>query len=213
MFPEFTRDEVFMIATERLWLRWPRAADAADLARISGDPRVAAKTATWPIGADVSYARERIARIRSDNANGTGFAFAITERSHWQKSIGLIGFKVLDGTQGAVAGGGYHLDPAHWGKGYATEAMAGLIANLRLLTRIARLSASVMPSNRASASVLLKNGFEPSGAGTMSTEFRGSFAVEHFARDLRLIGRPGIGLGRPMPRTGIPRSHADRCAS
>ena len=28
MFPEITRDDIFRLETERLWLRWPRAADA-----------------------------------------------------------------------------------------------------------------------------------------------------------------------------------------
>ena len=29
MFPDLTRDDVFRLETRRLWLRWPRAADAA----------------------------------------------------------------------------------------------------------------------------------------------------------------------------------------
>ena len=33
MFPDLARDDVFRLETARLWLRWPRAADAAALHR------------------------------------------------------------------------------------------------------------------------------------------------------------------------------------
>lgn len=189
MFPELTRDEVFMIATKRLWLRWPQRADADALARIGGDPRVAAMTGTWPVGATPNYAHTRIDQMRSANTIGDGFAFVLAERSAWSKPIGVMGFHVVHGTQGAVACGGYHLAPDYWGRGYATEAMTGLISQLRLLTRIARLTASVMPHNAASAGVLRNNGFIKTGSGTMTTEARGTFALDHYARDLRLIGQ------------------------
>jgi RimJ/RimL family protein N-acetyltransferase len=215
MFPEFTRDEVFMIGTQRLWLRWPRSSDAAALATIGGTAAVAAMTATWPIGATESYARRRIASMRAENEAGLGFAFVMAERGRWNEAIGVIGFRVLDGSGGAVAGGGYHLAPEHWGKGYASEAMTGLISNLRLLTRIARLTASVMPQNHASAAVLKKNGFILTGAGTLTNEHRGTFKVDHYARDLRLIGPPALPVQGPAAETrvGAATEIAERCVS
>jgi RimJ/RimL family protein N-acetyltransferase len=185
MFPELTRDDVFMIGTDRLWLRWPRLDDAAEIARSAGDPRVASMTASWPVGATSDFARERIVKMRDANTAGTGFSFVLTRRGAWHEPIGLAGFSLVEGTQGAVASGGYHLAPEHWGNGYATEALDSIIGMLRLLTRIPRLTASVMPENTASAGVLLKNGFHKTGVGMLTTEYRGPFALNHYARDLR----------------------------
>ena len=184
-FPEVTRDEVFMIGTRRLWLRWARLDDAEGLACIGGDDRVAANTATWPIGATAAYARERIAKVRAANAAGTGFAFAIVRRQNWDEPIGLIGFSGLVEDNGIVATGGYHLDPDYWGQGYGSEALAGIVGMIRLLTRIRALRASVMPHNIASRRVLEKAGFVQVGEGTMTSEFRGTFPVIKFERSLR----------------------------
>ena len=35
MFPELTRDDVFRLETRRLWLRWPRMADANAILRLA----------------------------------------------------------------------------------------------------------------------------------------------------------------------------------
>jgi RimJ/RimL family protein N-acetyltransferase len=192
-FPELTRDEVFMIGTRRLWLRWPRLDDADALARIGGDIRVASNIATWPVGATAALARERITKQRATNTAGTGFAFAIVQREAWAEPIGLIGFSGMAEDDGLVATGGYHLAPEHWGQGYASEALAGVVCMIRLLTRIRALRASVMPHNIASARVLEKSGFAHIGEGTLTTEFRGTFPVVNYERPLRgsmVPGRP-----------------------
>jgi RimJ/RimL family protein N-acetyltransferase len=207
MFPELTRDDVFMIGTKRLWLRWPMVADAAELARLSGDPRVASLTASWPIGATEAFARRRIDGMRQANADGNALALVIAERGAWSKPIGVIGFQVAAGSGGAVASGGYHLAPEHWDQGYASEAMAGLVPMIRLLTRIARLTASVMPDNTASARVLVKNGFRKTGSGAAKTEHRGTFTLDHYARDLRLIGEVAGPHRRERP-AAAPQAHA-----
>ena len=46
MFPELTRDDVFRLETRRLWLRWPRMADASAILRQAGEKAVAEMTAT-----------------------------------------------------------------------------------------------------------------------------------------------------------------------
>lgn len=220
MFPDLTRDEVFMIGTRRLWLRWPRVADAAALACIGGDTRVAANTASWPIGCDAAYARQRIAKIRAGNAAGTSFAFAIAHRDTWGDAIGLMGFSQVVDADRLVAGGGYHLAPEHWGQGYASEALAGIVSMIRLLTRVDTLQASVMPHNVASARVLEKNGFVAIGDGMMVTEHRGTFDVVHYERRLRgaLTAHAGATDDRGagvinMPGRATATSHPARLAS
>ena len=186
-FPELARDDVFMIGTRRLWLRWPRLDDADAIARFSGDARVAVTTGTWPVGCDADYASARIAKVRAGNAAGTGFAFIVARRDSWGEPIGMMGFNVLGSTDGLVAVGGYHLDPAHWGQGYASEALASIVGMIRLLTRIDTLRADVMPHNVASQRVLEKNGFVPTGSATTTTEARGTFNLVRYERVLRPV--------------------------
>ena len=46
MFPELTRDDVFRLETRRLWLRWPRMADATAILKLAGEKAVAEMTAS-----------------------------------------------------------------------------------------------------------------------------------------------------------------------
>ena len=215
MFPDLTRDEVFMIGTRRLWLRWPRLDDAISLARIGGDVRIAANTASWPVGCDANYARGRIEKIRAGNAAGTSFAFVVARREAWGEAIGVMGFSMVADADSLVASGGYHLGPDHWGRGYASEALAGMVSMVRLLTRVDTLRASVMTHNAASARVLEKNGFSAVGDGRMATEHRGTFDVVHYERGLRRVLMPtspapqqrsAIGLDRLERATAMPFS-------
>ena len=48
MFPDLTRDDVFRLETRRLWLRWPRQADAQAIVRLAGEKAVAEMTARLP---------------------------------------------------------------------------------------------------------------------------------------------------------------------
>lgn len=180
-FPPITRTDVFMIGTKRLWLRWPCLEDAARLARIGGDPLVAQRIASWPEGASTAYAAERIDQIRTGNAEGASMAFAVVKAGAWNDPIGLAGIAVGEDGIGKL---GYHLAPTAWGRGYATEAVTALVAMTRLLVRMPAIRASVMPDNPASARVLVKAGFVPSGSGEISTTFRGRIAVEHYERRL-----------------------------
>jgi RimJ/RimL family protein N-acetyltransferase len=187
LFPELTRDDVFMIGTQRLWLRWPRLEDAAALARIGGHPDVAAMTASWPVGCDVDYARDRIGKMRSQNAAGTGLTLVLARRMYWSETIGMVGIGASDEAavrNRPVGGLGYHLAPEHWQRGFATEALTGLLGMTRLLTRIGQVSAAVMPHNPASARVLTKTGFTLVGRGQHTSPLRGTFDVDTYRRAL-----------------------------
>ncbi len=48
MFHDLARDDVFRLETQRLWLRWPQAADAPALAALAGDWEVARMSAHLP---------------------------------------------------------------------------------------------------------------------------------------------------------------------
>ena len=61
---------------------------------------------------------------------------------------------------------GYVLAEAVWGRGVATELVAGLVEWARSQPEIASLSGGVASGNEPSARVLRKNGFEPSEEST-----------------------------------------------
>jgi len=80
MFPEIARDDIFRWETERLWLRWPRAADAASICRLAGEPEVALKTARIPLPFENHHAEGFILAARSENSSGGGLCLAITPK-------------------------------------------------------------------------------------------------------------------------------------
>ncbi|HXS36784.1 MAG TPA: GNAT family N-acetyltransferase [Flavipsychrobacter sp.] len=55
---------------------------------------------------------------------------------------------------------GYHLKPAYWGRGYATEAAKTMIVYAFDVLKINKLFARHHPDNNASKNVLLKSGFQ-----------------------------------------------------
>ena len=61
---------------------------------------------------------------------------------------------------GKVISVGYRLRPEYWGKGLATECVRALLDYIRDNTEVTLVTAHVIPDNKASARVLLKNGFE-----------------------------------------------------
>lgn len=56
---------------------------------------------------------------------------------------------------------GYLFAKSSWGKGLASELIAGMINHLRGLKNVSKAIAGVVTENQASAKVLLKNGFSP----------------------------------------------------
>jgi RimJ/RimL family protein N-acetyltransferase len=199
MFPELTRDEVFMIGTKRLWLRWPRRADASRLAAINGHPDVAAMTASWPIGCDEAFARDRIEKMRASNAAGTHLTLIAAKRGDWFGTVGTLGIGITtDPTRRLVGHLGYALDPAEAGQGLMTEALEGLIGMVSLLTRVDRIEAGVMPHNPASMRVLQKNDFSRGIAYTHDSPIKGPIEVIRFTRALRGAAmRPAHRMRRP----------------
>ena len=90
MFPEITRDDVFRLETERLWLRWPRAADADEIRQHVGDPDVALMTASIPHPYAPHDADAFIASVREENGAGGGLHLVITPKNRPNEPIGLV---------------------------------------------------------------------------------------------------------------------------
>ena len=181
MFPELTRDDVFRLETRRLWLRWPRMADASAILRQAGEKAVAEMTASIPHPYPVDAVEPFIFAMRKGNALGEHLVLAITPRSKPNELIGMIGaHKQATG----IPFIGYWLGTPPWGKGYATEAVQALIDTLVSLVEMPAIEADTRVINPASRRVLEKSGFRAEGSFLKSLPARGGlFPCEQFRLD------------------------------
>ncbi|WP_082540179.1 GNAT family N-acetyltransferase [Bosea sp. Leaf344] len=181
MFPELTRDDVFRLETRRLWLRWPRLADATAILRQAGEKSVAEMTASIPHPYPVEAVEPFIFGARKGNALGDHLVLAITPRARPNELIGMIGaHHKANGTPFI----GYWLGLPHWGKGYATEAVQALTDTLFTLLDIKALEADARVINPASRRVLEKSGFRAEGSFLKALPARGGlFPCEQYRLD------------------------------
>ena len=152
MFPDLTRDDVFRLETRRLWLRWPRVADAQNIVRLAGEKAVAEMTACIPHPYPPEQAGSFVLRTRQANADGRGLAMAVTPKGKPHCLIGMAGIDPRGPDRTPTLG--YWLGLSSWGKGYATEAARALIDALFSYTEELELVASARVINPASRRVL-----------------------------------------------------------
>lgn len=181
MFPELTRDDVFRLETRRLWLRWPRMADAPAILRLAGEKAVAEMTASIPHPYPAEAVEPFIFAMRKGNALGDHLVLAVTPRSRPNELIGMIGAHRQASGRPFI---GYWLGTPHWGKGLATEAVQSLIDTLFSLSDIKAIEADTRVINPASRRVLEKSGFRQEGSFLKSLPARGGlFPCEQFRLD------------------------------
>lgn len=149
------------LRTHRLRLRPLAPADAPELARIAGHPEVAPNifvaTSPWPVP-------EAAALIARDIWRGTlGFRLAICTPDGVM--IGAIGVSAEPHIF-------YFFDPAHWGQGFAREAVAAFADAVQTRFDLPVLGAEVFTDNPASARVLEACGFARAGQGMATSRAR-----------------------------------------
>ena len=191
MFGELTRDDVFRIETRRLWLRWPRASDAAAIAAFASLREVAQMTARVPHPYPPGAAALFIAQTQATNAAGAGLDLVITEKRGAREPVGCVGLASEDGKLSL----GFIVAPAHWGKGYASEAARVMINAAFLLTQTPAVTSCVFAGNPASTRVHAKCGFVSLGPCRLDVPLRGRIVeVERFSlsRKLWASDRPGV---------------------
>jgi RimJ/RimL family protein N-acetyltransferase len=183
MFPDLTRDDVFRLETRRLWLRWPRQADATAIIRLAGEKAVAEMTGAVPHPYSPADADAFILGARTANAEGTRLAMAITPRAKPGQLIGVVGIKD-DGS--SVPTLGYWLGTPFWNNGFATEAARALIDAFFAYGEGQELAASARVINPGSRRVLEKCGFTAVSSGLQGGPARrGVLPVDHFRLDRR----------------------------
>lgn len=102
---------------------------------------------------------------------------AITLHSQ-DKLIGMVGF-VGHGDDAELA---YMVSPAHWGRGYATEATSRLIAYILTETPFTTVVARAMIANPASEAVLRKAGLRWEREADVELPLRGGVFPTSFWR-------------------------------
>ena len=138
------------IRTERLVLRRARMDDVAAMHRIMSDP-VAMRYWSTPPHLEPAQTERWIASMVEDDP-ATRDDFIVT-----------VGGKLI-GKMGAwrLPEFGFLFDPAHWGRGYAREALTAFVERRRALGST-ELAADVDPRNVASIKLLEWAGFTESG--------------------------------------------------
>ncbi len=181
MFPDLTCDDVFRLETKRLWLRWPRATDAAAIAEFAAKADVAQMTAEIPHPYPPREAERFIFEARAENAAGLALHLVLT---HKAAASAVIGVASAHAGENRCVEIGYALAPQVWGKGFATEAVRGLVDLIFNVTPAVRIIASSRVANTASRRVLEKSGLTYVGEGLESLPARGGyFPCDHFELD------------------------------
>jgi len=171
------------IETKRLLLSKIHSSDRASIFRLFSDEAVIEH---YDLAAFecVEQADELIQLIQSRHESNSGIRWAI----HLKEPGGLIGTCGFNSwspkMQSAVIG--YDLIPAFWGKGYAVEAVAKIIAaafeGQLACGALNRIQADTVPGNSASEAVLRRLGFKEEGLRREAGFWKGRF------HDLKCFG-------------------------
>ncbi|TCC40004.1 N-acetyltransferase [Kribbella capetownensis] len=159
-----------LVRTERLSLRRFSPDDAEAFAAYRSDPDVA-RYQSWDAPLPLADALKTV----EDFANGDPlkpgwFQYAVDLDG---VLIGDIGFNLHENLRQAELG--FTLAPEHQGKGYATEAVRGLLDQLFVERKLHRVSAECDARNRASARLLERLGFRQEGLRLSNSWFKGEW--------------------------------------
>ena len=143
------------ITTERLRIEPFTGTEAAELSSLMNDAEIASMMATIPHPFTEPQAAAWLAERPFQHSMDSGFGAKISLYNGT-----LIGFVGIGGEPVNTA---YALGRAHWGQGYATEAMRGFLDHTIQTFGLKEITAGVMFDNPASQRVLDKLGFDKVG--------------------------------------------------
>jgi ribosomal-protein-alanine N-acetyltransferase len=162
------------VETRRLVLRGPTFDDVARIALYAGDVRVARMLVPVPHPYSPAHASAFVSDILASNGTGEALGLAIARRKEPDKLIGMTSFTL----HGGAATIGWWLGPPYWGKGFATEAVAAVIAVAFRDPRVNVLKAGAFADNPASLRVHDKTGFVRTGLAERYSQGRGETVTQ-----------------------------------
>jgi RimJ/RimL family protein N-acetyltransferase len=183
-----------ILVTKRLTLRPPLEVDIDDIAEFIGNRRVSRMLARVPHPYFPKDAQDWIEHVTKNIAAGLDMAFTL----HRERLIGVMTLEDFDG----VPQLGYWLAEPWWGKGFATEAGAAVLAHAFETRDIDRVASGVFKDNPASLNVQKKLGFKLAGNGSLWSPARGEM-VDDFKTELtrRDFAGAGHAAGQAIPVT------------
>ena len=143
--------------TKRLRLSLLQKEDLDELLKIWGD----SETMKYCGGAGTREQEARSLEYYIKQQEEMGFSPYAVELKENGELIGVCGFNPPRGEADAELM--YHFNKAHWGKGYAKEAVEEILEYARGSLDISRIDAMVDTENRASEEILKRNGFQHMG--------------------------------------------------
>lgn len=141
-------------------LRRFRAADAETLAAYRSDPDVA-RYQSWTVPFPLERARELVAQFEAAVPESPGWFQWAIERTADRVHIGDVGVLLHENKMQAEIG--FTLAPAYQKRGYAAEAVRGLLDHLFRVRGLHKVSAEADARNIASARLLERVGFVREG--------------------------------------------------
>jgi RimJ/RimL family protein N-acetyltransferase len=182
-----------ILVTKRLTLRPPLEVDIDDITEAIGNPNVSRMLDRVPYPYFRKDAEDWLDHVTAEIEADQHMAFTI----HRERLIGAVTLSAFD--EGAPVLGYWLAEPA-WGKGYATDAAAAIIAHAFNTRQIETVKASVAKANPASLNVQIKLGFKLTGEKNTWSLSRGemveSWTTELTRRDFANAGHPA---GRAIP--------------
>lgn len=200
MFPDLARDDVFRLETRRLWLRWPRRADADILARLCPTTDLARRPGVPQGLATASAAADYIGAVRDGNESGRQLALVLTPKGDPARVVGGVALKAsLPGTLEL----GFWLATGSRGEGLVAEAVEGLLDFAFTFTCVREIGATIRSANPQARLMLECLGFGLAGSGLEASVSEGGMVpVERWRLERRAwLGREdtrGASAG-PMP--------------
>jgi RimJ/RimL family protein N-acetyltransferase len=160
------------LATSRLLLRRFRADDGPALACYRSDPAVA-RYQSWSAPVSVVEAGDLVDTFAVGDPLKPGWFQYAVERSRDHVLVGDVGVLLHNNLRQAEVG--FTIAAAQQGRGYATEALHGLLAHLFTDRGLHKVSAECDARNTASAALLRRLGFHQEGHLRAHTWIKGEW--------------------------------------
>ena len=157
-----------IIETERFILRPLQKSDAGMLNMYASDKRIARATSSIPHPLPPGTTEAFIARATADERFEDVWALDGSAHGH-AELLGVISLKDIENGQSEI---GYWIAPAFWNTGFATDAIAAILAANPKENK--SIFAQVFQDNPASARVLTNAGFEYIGDAEIHSVARGA---------------------------------------